>query len=152
MELFGHFGTPVALKKVGQIKNSSQTLATEAVMKHSILIVDDEQAIRESIHMLLQGEGYDCTHAENGKEAIRKACSEFYNLIILDLHLPMFNGLEVLKKIRECSSDTVILIITCYSDIEQAAEALLLGASRMMLKPIDFEELLEIIDSLLDSR
>lgn len=116
-------------------------------MKQFILIVEDEQAIRESIQLFLTEEGYECNYAEDGKKAIAKACSEKYDLIILDLDLPHFNGLEVLKKVKECYPDTVVLIITAYYDIEQAAEALLLGASRMILKPIDFEELLAVIES-----
>jgi len=121
-------------------------------MKHSILIVDDEQTIRESLHLLLQGEGFDSECAKDGREALNLALDRKFDLIILDLHLPKINGLDVLKQVKEHCPDTIVLIVTSYYDLEIAAEALLLGASRMILKPIDFEELLDIIANLLNGR
>lgn len=121
-------------------------------MKRSILITDDEQAIRESLYLFLKGEGYDCKCAADGNEAVQMACSNRFDLIILDLHMPHSHGLEVLKQIKDCSPEAAVLILTSYYELEQAAEALLLGATKMLLKPIDFEELLDVIEGLVETK
>lgn len=121
-------------------------------LKHSILISDDEQAIRESLYLFLKEEGYDCQSAKDGGETIDKACSKQFDLVILDLNMPRSHGLVALKKIKECHPKTIVIILTSYYDIEDAAIALKLGASKLLLKPIDFDELLDIIEDILSKK
>ncbi|MDX1637608.1 MAG: response regulator [Balneolaceae bacterium] len=115
-------------------------------MNRSILIVDDDQTIREALSIFLTGEGYTCHLAKDGREALEKLCSVPVDLILLDLHMSRQQGLNVLDQIMESSPDITVIIITAYYHIDEAAKALKKGASRLVLKPIDFEELLSVVN------
>lgn len=114
-------------------------------MKRSILITDDEQTIREALSLFLSEEGFVCEVAKGGQEAVEKARCHPYDVVLMDLHMPRQNGIQALQKIKEYRPSTIIIILTAYYDVEDAATALQKGASTLLLKPIDFEELLDTI-------
>ncbi len=100
-----------------------------------ILIVDDEPNIRFILEKTLQREGYQIESAGNGHEAIRKLERSEYELIILDLNMKPVSGLEVLNEIHKQGSESVVIILTAYSTINSAVEALRLGAFDYLFKP-----------------
>lgn len=116
-------------------------------MKKSILIIDDEQAIRESLFMLLSEEGFDCETARDGKEGLEKAKNKRYDLIILDLIMPRLSGVGVTREIKRIQPDAKLLFITAYSDQEKLSTLANDPDPLILLKPIDFDELLELIQS-----
>jgi two-component system response regulator PilR (NtrC family) len=121
-------------------------------MADSILIVDDEQIIRESASFILRKEGFDVEEAENGRAAYEKFVEKAFDLVITDLEMPEMKGIELLSKIRELSPQTIVIIVTAYGSLETAISALRMGASDYLLKPIEFDELTMKIRRLLEYR
>jgi DNA-binding NtrC family response regulator len=108
----------------------------------SILVVDDESAIRENLELLLSDANYKVTLAENGTEGLKKLESEFFDLVLLDVMMPDKNGLEVLKEIHLSAPETAIIMITAFGTIENAVSAIKAGAADYVTKPWDNEKLL----------
>ncbi|MFH5832114.1 sigma-54-dependent transcriptional regulator [Halalkalibaculum sp. DA3122] len=121
-------------------------------MKGSILIADDEKEIRETLSMILEDEGYRCTTVADGTAAIEAVQDGRFDILISDLKMPGADGLEVLQKTKQLSSQTLTIIITAHATVETAVEALRKGASDYILKPIDFEEVLIRIQNLLEHK
>jgi two-component system response regulator PilR (NtrC family) len=111
-------------------------------MLRKILVVDDEQIIRESLSYVLSKEDYQVEEAENGKEAYEKLLETTYDLVITDLEMPEMKGTELLDKIRNLSLQTATIVVTAYGSLETAISALRSGASDYILKPVEFDELL----------
>lgn len=121
-------------------------------MSRRILIADDEREIRESLSLLLKEEGYHCTVAKDGKEAIQAIDGASFDILITDLKMPGADGIEVLEHLVTHSSDTLAIIITAHATVDTAIQALRKGASDYILKPLDFEEVLIRIEHLLEHR
>jgi len=100
-----------------------------------ILIVDDEVFLRENLDRILQEERYSTTTARNGKEALAFLQEGPFDLVLLDLKLPDFSGLEVLKTIKKSDPDLLVIIMTGYASVESAVEALKMGAYDYIKKP-----------------
>jgi DNA-binding NtrC family response regulator len=109
--------------------------------KISILIVDDELSIRESIKGWLKWSGYQVETAAGGPEALAKSAANRYNIMLIDVKMPEMDGLTLLKKIKETDADTAVVMMTVHGDIRDAVEAMKLGAYDYLLKPFDLEEL-----------
>jgi len=108
----------------------------------SILIIDDEVAIRESLQTLLEMEDYRVETAESGEEGLNKIAEEPFDLILLDLALPDRNGLEILREIRDRDPSLAVILITAYGTVENAVLAMQGGATNFVQKPWDNEKLL----------
>jgi DNA-binding NtrC family response regulator len=120
------------------------------MMADRILVVDDEELIRESIGFLLRKEGFTVEEAANGREAYKKILAEPFDIVLTDLEMPKMKGLELLEKISQLSPQTLVLIITAYGSLETAITALRHGAVDYILKPVEFDELLVKIRRLLE--
>ncbi len=105
-----------------------------------ILIVDDERSMRDVLSIMLKRAGYDVTVANDGEEAIAQIEKELFDLVITDLKMPKVGGLDVLKAVKECSPDSVVLIITAFASAESAVEAMKLGAFDYLPKPFQVDE------------
>jgi DNA-binding NtrC family response regulator len=124
-----------------------------AVSKQArILIIDDDQGIRESLATVLREEGYVVDVAENGKEAIRKSKESYYNLALVDLRLPDMDGTRLLTEMKETVPHLVKIIITGYPSLENAIEAANRGADAYMTKPYTMEDLLRTIKAHLEKQ
>ncbi len=110
-------------------------------MSKKILIVDDEDIIRESISYILGKEGYAVETAENGAIAYEKVQKEHYDLVITDIEMPEMKGIDLLEKIVRLNLHTSVIMITAYGSLETAIRALRAGAGDYLLKPLDFDEL-----------
>jgi len=108
----------------------------------SILIIDDEAAIRESLETLLDLEGYDLESAETGEEGLARLAARPFDLVLLDFALPDMNGLEVLAEIRSRDAQLAVIMITAYGTVENAVRAVQAGATNFIQKPWDNEKLL----------
>ena len=114
-------------------------------MKKHILIVDDEHSIRELCKELLEEEGYKVTLAVDGKDALDKMDFEVFDLFLVDMAMPRIGGFELMKMIKKKQPLAVIIILTGFSSIEGAVKAVQAGAYQYLSKPINADELFEIV-------
>ncbi len=128
-------------------------------MAYKILVVDDEEIIRDSLSYVLEKEGYEVQKAENGKDAYDKMIGNHFDLVITDIEMPVMKGTELLEKIKTLNIQTSIIVITAFGSLETAIAALRNGASDYILKPVEFDELIfkakrlfEVKDILLENR
>jgi DNA-binding NtrC family response regulator len=110
--------------------------------KGSVLIIDDEQEIRESLEQLLSLEGYQAASAATGEEGIKQVDGGVFDLVLLDISLPDRNGLDVLKSIKRDSPETSVIMITAYDSSQMAFHASKEGAESYITKPWDNDKLL----------
>jgi len=108
----------------------------------SVLIIDDEAAIRESLQTLLEMDGYSTETAESGKEGLTRAGEKPFDLILLDVALPDANGIDLLAELRQRDPNLPVIIITAYGTVENAVRAMQSGAANFVQKPWDNEKLL----------
>ena len=121
-------------------------------MAETILIVDDEEIIRESLSFILKKEGYAVVEAPDGRVALDIVKKEAIDLVITDLEMPEMKGIELLEHVTRTSPETLVVIITAYGSIDTAIAALRQGAVDYVLKPVEFDELLVKIHRLLAQR
>src|SRR5208283_532707 len=113
----------------------------------SILVVDDEAGIRESLEVLLSLENYAVKTARDGEEGLRMLDTDSFDLVLLDLALPGQSGLELLPQFKERQPDVPIIMITAYGTVDNVVEAIRAGAENFVQKPWDNEKLLADIRS-----
>ena len=118
-------------------------------MSESILIVDDEDIIRESLSFVLAKEGYNVREAANGAIALEMMKTESFDLVLTDLEMPEMKGIELLEQVSRFSPETLVVIITAYGSIDTAIQALRKGAVDYILKPVEFDELIVKVGRLL---
>lgn len=121
-------------------------------MSSKILVVDDEKAIRESLKVVLDEEGYTTYTAADGKEALDLITEEMIDVVISDIKMPSLDGIQLLDKASKISPDTFFLIMTAYASVQTAVEALRHGAYDYLLKPVEFDDVLIRVKRLIDFR
>lgn len=109
-------------------------------MKSRILVVDDEESIREFLEIMLKKEGYEVTTAEDGAKAKDILTKKSFDMIISDMQMPNVTGIELLRHVRESYPDLVFMIITAFGTTETAVEAMKLGAYDYLTKPFKIDE------------
>jgi len=114
----------------------------ETTTAGSVLIIDDETAIRESLETLLEFEGYRVESAETGEQGLAKIGEHPFDLVLLDFALPDRNGLEILADIRDRNPQMAVIMITAYGTVANAVRAMQNGATNFIQKPWDNEKLL----------
>ncbi len=119
------------------------------VKKSSILVVDDEDALRTVLSSELMNEGYEVRTAADGDEAISELDKAGYDLVLLDIKMPRMNGFEVLKYIREKHGKSKVVMLTGFADLKNAIESKKLGADDFVSKPYDLVDLLTTIERVL---
>jgi two-component system response regulator AtoC len=116
----------------------------------TILVVDDEQLIRWSLTERLETEGYNVVEAATAADALARS-GEGVDLVMLDYRLPDGDGLSVLKKIKERTPDTLVIMLTAYSNIDTAVEAMKQGAYHYANKPFNLDEIALLVDKALET-
>ena len=101
-----------------------------------ILVIDDEDIVRESMAIYLEDSGYEMIEAADGRQGVELFCEFNPDLVLCDLRMPKMDGLEVLKTITELSPDTPIIMISGAGQIHDVVEALRLGALDYLVKPL----------------
>ena len=109
-------------------------------MKSRILVVDDEESIREFLEIMLKKEGYEVTTAEDGAKAKEILTKKSFDMIISDMQMPNVTGIELLRHVRESYPDICFMIITAFGTTETAVEAMKLGAYDYLTKPFKIDE------------
>ena len=121
-------------------------------MPEAILVADDEPGVRESLAEVLRDAGYDVQAAADGTAALAAIEARDFAVILTDLRMPGADGLAVLKRAREVSPQTLVLVMTAHGGVDTAVDALRSGATDYILKPVVFDELLGKIERLLEHR
>ncbi|MEK6702185.1 MAG: sigma-54 dependent transcriptional regulator [Planctomycetota bacterium] len=111
-------------------------------MPTRILLVEDEQLLRESLAQLLGEEGYQVVQACDGKVAYDAALAESFDLVLTDIRMPVMDGLTLLKQLQQVIPQTPVVVITGFGTVESAVSAMRSGAADYVLKPVQFEDVL----------
>jgi len=113
--------------------------------KGSVLVVDDEEVMRDVLDSLLAAEGYQVELAKTGEEGLDKFQQRAFDLVLLDVSMPGMGGLRALEEILKLDPDAVITIITAYATFDTAIAAMQRGAFTVLSKPFDNEEILKLV-------
>lgn len=113
--------------------------------KAEILIVDDQASMVKSLSFILEKEGYDVTTVTDGSKAIEKVKEKRFNLILMDIKMPLMNGVETYKMIKKIRPETVVIMMTAYTMEDLVQEALEEGAYGIIYKPFDMERMLSLV-------
>jgi DNA-binding NtrC family response regulator len=111
----------------------------------TILLVDDDKQILDSLKMILESEGYTVETAQSGEEAVAKNKEKAYDAAFLDMRLPKMQGTDLLAVMHKESPRMVKIMMTGFPSLENAVASLKLGADAYIMKPIDPEKLLELV-------
>ncbi len=140
---------PVACTRCGECEKVCPTRAVRLVEdqrgKFRILVVDDEQIVRDSLKDWLDDEGFFVDTAESGPQAMEKLGQESFNLMLTDIKMPGMDGVELLKAAKEIFPDLCVLMMTAYATVETAVEAMKIGALDYLMKPFDPDQLMPMI-------
>jgi two-component system, NtrC family, response regulator PilR len=117
-----------------------------------VLVVDDEQSMRDLLAIMLRQAGYEVTVADGGEPAIEALKAESFDLVVTDLRMRKIDGLTVLKAAKEHAPRTVVLVVTAYASTETAVEAMKLGAYDYVTKPFKLDELKVTVANALERR
>ncbi len=118
----------------------------------SILVVDDDKAIRDSLRMILQYAKYEPHFAEDGMSALAQLSASQFDLILLDIKMAGMDGLETLRKMKEIEPEIPVVMISGHGTIETAVEATRLGAYDFLQKPLDRDKLLIVVRNAVDKK
>ncbi|MFH1231518.1 MAG: formate dehydrogenase accessory protein FdhE, partial [Planctomycetota bacterium] len=111
-----------------------------------ILVVDDEEIVRDSVSEWLKSNHYYVEYACDGHEAINKVRNSRFDTAVVDMKMPDIDGLEVTRQIKNLAPQTVVIMITAYGTVENAVEAMKLGVSDYLQKPFNPDELINVIE------
>ena len=110
-----------------------------------ILVVDDEKGMRDLLLFMLCTEGYNAVEAATGQEALDIMNDETFEVVIVDIMMPGMDGLELLRRIHDYDTDTVVIVMTAYASLQTAIEAMKFGAYDYLIKP--FSDVEKVINS-----
>ena len=147
--------TPPSEADLAKAKTSSQAAPQQALRGKRILLVDDHMVNRRVARLFLAPAGYDIIDAENGLQALEKLGADAFDLILLDIHMPVLDGLETLKRIRAAAtpwSDIPVIALTADAMSGDRERYLAEGMNGYLSKPIDKQELLAEIARLLTAK
>jgi DNA-binding NtrC family response regulator len=120
--------------------------------KGKILIIDDEEVVRESLAQWFEAEGYAVKAAGSGKEALAAVADNEFDLSLLDIKMPGMDGMEVQVRLRDADPDLIVVVMTGYATVETAVQALKRGAYDYITKPVDPDELSHLVSKALEHR
>ena len=122
------------------------------MLKDKILVVDDEQSMREFLEIMLKKEEYKVSLASNGEEVLKLLERDIFDLVLLDVRMPKMDGIAVLKKIKALASETIVIMITAYASHDTAVKAMKEGAYDYITKPFKIDEIKLIIKNALEKK
>ncbi len=111
----------------------------------NILYVEDEQGIRETLKDVFEDDFNSFEVAKDGKEGLEKFKNKSFDIVITDIEMPLMNGMELTREIKEISRDTPVILLTAYSEKKRLFEAIDIGVNKYLVKPFTPEKLLETI-------
>lgn len=116
------------------------------------MIVDDNISLCKTMSLIFSRKGYDVTIANNGPEAIERVKEKSFDIIFMDIKMPLMHGVETYKRIKKITDDVVVVMMTAYAVEDLVQEALDEGAYDVLYKPLNFDDVLEIIEKSKEAR
>jgi two-component system OmpR family response regulator len=110
-----------------------------------VLLVDDEQEFLEPMAVRLARRHIACRTAQSGEEALRHLRNEHFDCAVVDVRMPVMDGLELLRRIRKSFADVPVVLLTGHASVELGIQGMELGAFEYLMKPVDLDELLDTI-------
>jgi DNA-binding NtrC family response regulator len=120
--------------------------------KKRILIIEDDDEMRSLLKDFIEEEGYEADSVEKGTYAIRKLMTDSFDLIITDIRMPGYSGLEILPELKRLQPRIPIIVITAFGSEEVYRKALSRGANAYLEKPIQFYKLKELIQEIISTK
>ena len=117
-----------------------------------ILVVEDEESVREVISEFLTGWGYETVLAENGQKGLELFRSQSFAMVVTDIRMPVMDGLTMLKSIRKEDAKIPIIVVTGYPTVDSAVESLVEGADYYLVKPVNIDDFKAKIDKAFEKR
>jgi len=111
-----------------------------------VLLVEDNQELRDGIRLSIEALGYQVSTCENGLQAVEEIPKNRYDFALMDVDMPVMNGIEALKRIKQLDPAVTVVMMTAYSNLEDAVNCIKIGAYHYLAKPVKMEELTEIMD------
>jgi DNA-binding NtrC family response regulator len=130
----------------------ARTLNSHLDKSATIIVVDDDESIRKTLSTLLEEKGYIVDTAENGKEAIEKSNTKFYNLALIDVRLPDMEGTQLLTAMMKTTPKMVKIMLTGFPAMQNAIDAVNKGADGYIIKPTNIGDLLDTIKKHLEKQ
>jgi putative nucleotidyltransferase with HDIG domain len=127
--------------QVYRLFEPAELTTTDEPSQRTVLIVDDDALVRETLQFVLEDNGYTVYATASGAEALHMLRQQPIDLVLTDIFMPGMNGFELLHQIRECAPDIPVILITGYGSIEMARDALKQGASDFITKPYNIHEI-----------
>jgi len=122
------------------------------LQKVSILIVDDDASIQKSLSLILRKKGFETETVSTAQEALKKAEGRFFNITLLDIRLPDKDGIEILEPILKLMPDSIVMMITAHASLDTAIEAMNMGATAYITKPLDIDDVILTINEALEKQ
>jgi len=126
--------------------------AGDTIQKNTVLIVDDDQAILESSKAIVESAGYAAQTADNARDAIRKAKSDWFDVALLDIELPDMLGTELLERLQEMKPRMIKIMVAGSASLDNAIQCVNLGANAYIVKPFNPADLLRVMEEKLQER
>ena len=123
---------------------------TPKIKKKIVLVVDDDKTVLKILVRLLSGEGYITLEAESGAGAIEIAANFMPDLVILDLRLPDYNGIDVLSRLKKMNKGVQVIILTGYGSQDAARSAMEIGAFDFLTKPFGLDDFIHVVHKALE--
>lgn len=120
--------------------------------KANVLVVDDEQVMRDSLRAWLEDEGFEVETADDALKALAMAKERPFDVAVIDIRMPGMDGIVLQKKLREAQADLPVVIITAHASVETAVQAMREGAYDYLMKPFPPEKLTNVIRRVLEHR
>lgn len=121
-------------------------------MTYKALVIDDDSATLDLMEFQLNAEGFRVSKAENGQKGLKLIEDDEFDIILTDLQLPGISGIEIVRRSKELSPDTEIIMVTGFGSTEKAIEATKAGAFYYVEKPVEFDELLVLIEKAIERK
>ena len=122
------------------------------MVKGYLLVVDDDRDIRNSLKEILEIEGFEIDLAASAGDALEQIKKKYYNVILLDIKLPDMDGTSLLTQIAQISPSTMKIMVTGFPSLENSVTSLNFGANAYLVKPVDPEKLIEIVQDKIDEQ
>ncbi|MCB9093180.1 MAG: sigma-54-dependent Fis family transcriptional regulator [Halobacteriovoraceae bacterium] len=119
---------------------------------HRVLVVDDDQVLQQSVRQALEYHDFSVEVADNGREAVSAIYKEKFDLVVMDVNMPEMSGIEALVEIKKHDPSTIVIILTAYSNVQDAVNSVKEGAYNYLEKPISSENLVALIKRALKAR
>lgn len=130
----------------------AQTVDRDQAQDIRILLMEDENVVAEGLKMILTEDGYRVEIADTGNGALAQLHSQPYDLLVADLRLPDIDGMEVIKQVKAEKPETFVIVITGYSTVDTAVEAMRYGASDYLAKPFTDEQIRSAVEKTLKGK